>query len=183
MRATNNQDIHNLRLGDIVTDTQGITHTVRGKMLFPNPAHSIFGFLVLGELVSLVSFPANPTEPLRWYCREPIEVLQRLRYSELAHGALKYFSPHFVADDSLGGRLLYRILRVEGQLYPAVILYRGEEPFCFVYTGSVYPQHLNILRSDRNAVNHRINAKAAFVSDLEEMSIPIPEYQKESVSR
>lgn len=157
--------IRNVRLGDVVETDKNKSLMVRGKVLLTQPIQNVSGFVLLGELKAMLVIPDNPTEPLSVYALDSTETLKGRNSKRVLSGSLKYYSPHFSADDALGGQLNYSIFFIEGMLYPAIMVYRDIEIFCFLQKASVYPTKLNIMSMDTKAHKSTIQAQAAWVKD------------------
>jgi len=142
-----------IELGDVIVLPDGRAMTARGKVSLPGPVGSMSGFIIGGELETLISIPSHSESAALLYV--PIDHLPEgaARARTVYEGAMRYWAPHLPALTGAMGELLYRVVAIRGSVDPIVIIYRGSEIIVFIRASQVHPDDLRILYMSREAEN------------------------------
>lgn len=142
-----------VELGDVIVLPDGRAMTARAKVSFPNPVGSMSGFIIGGELETLISIPSNIESPVLLYV--PINYLPEsaAKARTVYEGAMRYWAPHLPALTGAMGELLYRVVAIRGSVDPIVIVYRGPEIIVFIRASHAHIEDLRILYMSRDAEN------------------------------
>lgn len=142
-----------VELGDVIVLPDGRAMTARAKVSLPNPVGSMSGFIIGGELETLISIPSNIESPVLLYV--PINYLPEsaAKARTVYEGAMRYWAPHLPALTGAMGELLYRVVAIRGSVDPIVIVYRGPEIVVFIRASHTHLDDLRILYMSREAEN------------------------------
>lgn len=142
-----------VELGDVIVLPDGRAMTARAKVSLPGPVGSMSGFIIGGELETLISIPSNIESPVLLYV--PINYLPEsaAKARTVYEGAMRYWAPHLPALTGAMGELLYRVVAIRGSVDPIVIVYRGPEIIVFIRASHINVADLRILYMSREADN------------------------------
>lgn len=127
-----------VRLGDLVVMPDQQTLTVRGKAVLSETVGTVSGFLVLGEMDSLLAAPSRDGFPLLWFHKAPLDAPAG-RIRARCEGVFRYWAPHAPALTTAMGEVSYRVFEEENKVDPSIVLFRSGEPIRFVRSTSVDP--------------------------------------------
>lgn len=136
-------------LGDLIELPDGRHLAVRSKSVLPTPVDTLAGFLVAGELEVLLGTPDLHTAPIAVYVKHRFADPRLGKGVELARGISSYWSPHLPGIRSAMAELTWRIIRMPGSPWPAVVVYRGDEAVLFLRTHDVPPADLRVRHLSR----------------------------------
>lgn len=106
----------------------------------PQPVGTLHGFLLAGEIgpkAALLSLPAHPDQQVGIYVPLPKVPPHAQGATVVCYGVISYWAPHAVGKSGAMGELAFKVARVNGQIEPMVLLWRGSELVVFVYSTGV----------------------------------------------
>lgn len=127
-----------VRLGDLVAMPDSQTLTVRGKATLSEVVGTVSGFLVLGEMDSLLAAPSRDGFPLLWFHKAPLDAPSG-RIRARCEGVFRYWAPHAPALTTAMGEVAYRVFEEQNRVDPSIVLFRSGEPIRFVRSTAVDP--------------------------------------------
>jgi hypothetical protein len=166
--STMDLPLAHIELGDVIVLPDGRAMTARAKVSLPEPVGSMAGFVIAGELETLLSVPTRVESPILVYV--PIDYLPEAaaRARTAYEGAMRYWAPHLPALSGAMGELLYRVVAIRGSVDPIVIVYRGPEVIVFIRAAHASASDLRVLYMQRGVDNDlSMDRHAAFVSSPE----------------
>lgn len=145
-------------LGDLIELPDGRHLAVRSKTVLPVPVDTLAGFVIAGELEVLLGTPDVHTAPIAVYVKHKYADPRLSRGVELARGVSSYWAPHLPGIKAAMAEITWRIIRMPGSPWPAVVVYRGEEAVLFLRTHDIpaadlLVRHLTRKTGDTTAVD------------------------------
>lgn len=162
-----------LALGDVLTLPDARSLSVRARVSLPQPAGSMAGFVILGEMETLLSVPAFTGHSVLAY--DPISSIPAAAAQSrvVAEGATNYWAPHLPAIQAAMGEVLYRVVEVRGSIHPLVFVYRGAELIVFVMSQAIDPNLIDVLTMlQMDTSDIRITRHAALVTQPHPLLVP-----------
>lgn len=173
-------DFSLMALGDVLVLGDGRSYTVRSIVRLGGRVGSMAGFLLLGELDSLLSVPPSSGRPAIMYM--PVrDASEWLRRSAVAcEGVSRYWAPHVPALGGAMGEVLFKVLAPWGRPEPLVAVWRGNELVVFAPSSHVWPNQVEVLRMRRDVANEvRVSRATAVVSPAFDPVSPAPKPARE----
>ena len=139
-----------LYLGDLIELPDGRHLAVRCKTVLPTAVDTLAGFVIAGELEVLLGTPDVHTAPISVYVKHKYADPRLSKGVELARGVSSYWSPHLPGIKDAMAELTWRVIRMPGSPWPAVVVYRGEEAVLFLRTHDLPPSDIQVRHMRRN---------------------------------
>lgn len=136
-------------LGDLIRLPDGRQLAVRSKTVLHTPADTLAGFVVAGELELVLGTPDVHTAPIAVYVKHRNADSRLAAAVELDRGVSSYWAPHLPGVKDAMSELRWRVLRMPGNPWPAVVLYRGAEAVLFLRTHDLPPGSLDVRKLAR----------------------------------
>lgn len=173
--------LSDLRLGDILTLSDGRSFSVRMLAPLPENALRIEALVVLGDLEMLLA----PDRSGQVHVMVPTESLPPgvATAKRLCDGASTFWAPHLPAVGGAMGEILFRVLLLRTVFAPLVVLDRSGEHVFFLRIGEVGGSSLSATRMPASALSSAPVARFAAVVDpvpvrsldpVEERPLPRP---------
>lgn len=155
--------LSDLRLGDILTLSDGRSFSVRMLAPLTENALRIESLIALGDLELLLA----PDHTDRVHVLLPTETLPpgASTAKRLCDGASAFWAPHLPAVGGAMGEILFRVLLLRNVFAPLVVLDRGGDHVFFLRVGDVDVASLSSLRMPVSALSGTPVARFAGVVD------------------
>lgn len=138
-------------LGDLLELPDGRHLSIRSKTVLPTPVDTLAGFVIAGELEVLLGTPDVHVAPIAVYVKHKLADPRLAKGVELVRGVSSYWAPHLPGIKDAMAELTWRIIRMPGSPWPAIVVYRGEEAILFLRTHDLPAADISVRRLARNA--------------------------------